>query len=357
MMTGSPILDITIGLVLMYLMVSLFCSVLQEWISRSLSWRAANLEAAIIYMLGPITCAAEQPSVAAAVLRHPLVKLVPEIERLKQEKPSYLSANSFALGLISALRPARAADGTLTFGALHASVEALGQSNASLRTALTPILATAEGDLNKAIKGIEAWYDSTMERATGWYKRRATLCLFWTGFLLAAAVNADSIQVAYRLSGDQALRDKVAAYAATIAPPDAKLDEGVKKAQALVAKEVENGKFNAAFGPLPIGWQACFGTIRRVDAYGNPVHDKAGNEIIDQPFSPGACYGAKGEDILVSWGWAVPLKIVGLLMTGLMASLGGPFWFELLQKLNALRAAGPKPAPATPATPATPAVK
>ncbi len=184
-----------------------------------------------------------------------------------------------------------------------------------------------------------------MDRATGWYKRRATLCLFFSGFIVAAAMNADSIQVAYRLSGDHALRDKVAAYAATIAPADAKPDEALKKAQELVAKEMENGKFAAAFGPLPIGWQACFAAAGRVDGYGNPVRDQGGNQVIDKTFSPGNCYGAKGEDMLAGWStWSWGLKFIGIFMTGLMASLGGPFWFELLQKMNALRSTGPKPA-------------
>ncbi len=36
-------------------------------------------------------------------------------------------------------------------------------------------------------------------------------------------------------------------------------------------------------------------------------------------------------------------KVVGLLITTAAASLGAPFWFDLIQKLVPLRAAGAKP--------------
>ena len=37
------------------------------------------------------------------------------------------------------------------------------------------------------------------------------------------------------------------------------------------------------------------------------------------------------------------LLILGLLLTGSAAALGGPFWFDALGRLNSLRNAGPKP--------------
>jgi len=40
------------------------------------------------------------------------------------------------------------------------------------------------------------------------------------------------------------------------------------------------------------------------------------------------------------------LKLVGWLITALAVSLGGPFWFDLLNRLVDLRGAGPRPASA-----------
>ena len=101
-MTGSSILDVAIGLILMYLIVSLFCSVIQEWIARLFSWRAANLHDAILHMLGGTK--GEPTDAAKAVLEHPLVKLLPA-SAPQGEKPSYISANNFALALFYHLVP------------------------------------------------------------------------------------------------------------------------------------------------------------------------------------------------------------------------------------------------------------
>jgi hypothetical protein len=42
--------------------------------------------------------------------------------------------------------------------------------------------------------------------------------------------------------------------------------------------------------------------------------------------------------------WAWPTKILGLLLTALLVSLGAPFWFDLLSRAANLRLAGDEPA-------------
>jgi hypothetical protein len=340
-MTGSPIIDVASGLMLMYLIVSLFCTVIQEWIARFAALRAKNLTAAITYML------ADKPGAmspeAKAVLEHPLVRLLSHDGRTDGASPSYLPASGFATALIAALAPARDQDGRITFSALHARVEQI--ENAELKKALASILATSDGTLDRAMKGIEFWFDATMDRATGWYKRSTTTSLFWLGIVVALAVNADTVQVAYRLAGDPKLADRVATYAAVLAPQGAPADEGYRKAADLVAKQLEKGDAVGALGGLPIGWQVCSRDIRRIDDYGNPVRDSNGKEVIVKDWSLAHCYDASGKDLLACGVWAFLAKCFGVLLTGLMASLGGPFWFGLLQSLNAIRASGPKPAP------------
>ena len=41
------------------------------------------------------------------------------------------------------------------------------------------------------------------------------------------------------------------------------------------------------------------------------------------------------------WGW--PAKLAGIAITALAGMQGAPFWFDMLQKLVNLRAAGKKP--------------
>jgi hypothetical protein len=51
------------------------------------------------------------------------------------------------------------------------------------------------------------WFDASMERASGVYKRNAKGVSILIGFLLAAATNASSIHVVNRLAYDSALRE------------------------------------------------------------------------------------------------------------------------------------------------------
>ena len=50
-----------------------------------------------------------------------------------------------------------------------------------MQRAILLAIDTAEGDLQKAQANLEAWYDSTMDRVSGWYKRSTQWILFAIG--------------------------------------------------------------------------------------------------------------------------------------------------------------------------------
>ena len=79
------------------------------------------------------------------------------------------------------------------------------------RRALITLLDAAGGDVAKARENIENWYNSSMDRVSSWYKRRAQLTIFFVGIFVAIAVNVDTITVAKRLSTDDGLRESLVA--------------------------------------------------------------------------------------------------------------------------------------------------
>jgi len=83
----------------------------------------------------------------------------------------------------------------------------------SLREALRPILTAANFDADKLREGIEVWYDSVMERATGWFKRYTTMWLGGVGLIAAVCLNVNTIRVAQDLAEDPALRHAGVAFA------------------------------------------------------------------------------------------------------------------------------------------------
>ena len=60
---------------------------------------------------------------------------------------------------------------------------------------------------------MEDWYDSTMDRVTGWYTRHTAVILFIIGIGAAVVMNVDSVTIAKRLITDKALRESVVAQA------------------------------------------------------------------------------------------------------------------------------------------------
>ena len=64
---------------------------------------------------------------------------------------------------------------------------------------------------------LESWYDDTMNRVSGWYKRQGQSILFVLGLLMAVAFNVDIISIAGKLSTDKDARAKLVTMAQSAA--------------------------------------------------------------------------------------------------------------------------------------------
>lgn len=232
----NRIIDVTIGLVLVFALCGLATSVLMElWVSvRKL--RGRTLEKAVRSFVG------EHPDThgfADRVLAHPLIRSLADDDPggwRTVGKPSYIGADVFVNALVARLvqiycagvRPEspRAFVEALRLPAPAAPAVPVGANSAlpATRAGLDPAAAThalpspalieglfdlAEGvdaDWNAYLKRLCAWYDAVGERSTGWYKRATQLRLFVVGLLLAAAVNINPFVIGPRLWHDDALR-------------------------------------------------------------------------------------------------------------------------------------------------------
>ena len=174
-----------------------------------------------------------------------------------------------------------------------------------VKKTLTRLLDDAAGDRQRFIKNIEDWFDATMDRASGWYKRRTVLFMWIIAAVLVLVLNADSFQVARGLWGNDTLRAAVVVQAqqATQQPAPTKspdvggLGADAKKVAAQIQQVKDLG--------LPLGW-----SFHQAD-----------------PRWP--------HNVL---GFLV--KLVGLILTVVALSLGAPFWFDLLGRVSRLRTSG-----------------
>jgi hypothetical protein len=311
-MLGSSVLLIASGLVLMYLVLALFCTVISEWVTSILAERAVNLERAIKQLIG-------DDSIAKKILEHPLLQALGDPKRKGRRgliiAASYIPSDRFASALMHVLKEAVSrGDRSETPKPKHPDpLQEVRQQLAKLpdpaRRALDALLDKAKGDLTAFGQEIARWFDDIMDRASGWYRRKVNLILFLIGFGVALACNADTLMVSQILWQDQGRREAVAVYADKLA------GSTLQKQQQEIAAAIKQN-VDSIWGPLPIGWATA-------DSSTPTPPDKL--EALRQ--------------IPTTFGGVIS-KLVGIVFTALAASLGAPFWFDLLQKITKVRTSG-----------------
>ena len=314
-MLGLEMLDVAIGIIFIYLLLSLVCSALNEMIELKLKSRAINLERGIRELLNGAGTKDNAPAnpeedVVARLYKHPLIGGLFQGSYQPKSKnlPSYIPARNFALALMDIVctgnddRYSGSSGATAEnrrsvlsneFMALRAACSAFPQKN--VREALIPLVDAAGPSANGARQNIEAWFDSSMDRVSGWYKRRAQKIILGLGLVITVAINADTVAILNSLNQGPALRSTLVEAAQeyaklqpqdSVAAPQQRVTDAMKQIREL---------------GLPIGWNS--------------------NDARLIPRTAG--------------GWL--LKLFGWLLTGMAITLGAPFWFDLLNKFMVIR--------------------
>ena len=347
-MFGSAILDVAIGVVLIYTLLSLACTAGTELFASATRWRAKNLANGIRNLLdtqGPIS---ERTTELKAVIDdgkstlaqqfydHPLIQSLYRKGRL----PSYIPSKMFALVLMDIVLP-RQANRAVTIEAMRSAV-AESPVGENLKRLLTVLIDDAGSALEAGQKlreaglvdvemfdvasrqvrqNIEVWFNDSMERVAGWYKQKTQAATFVIAIVLTVGLNADTIAIAKRLSYDSALRQSLVAQAEKLAEqPVAYVvvpDGGTGGQSAGQRPEDPQAETAMALAQLE-------GRISVLQQTGVPLGWPS-----EAP---------SNRDAL----WMLT-KFLGLLLTAAAASLGAPFWFDVLNKIMTIRSSGKAP--------------
>jgi hypothetical protein len=258
----------------------------------------------------------------------------------------------------------------------------------------------AQNDIDRFNQKLEIWFDETMHRASGWYKRQTQWILLVVGFVIAVWGNVDTIHIYKTLANEKNARDQMVNLAIhesgkydtiirqltdsvtvdstsqdsvvyrtrTVAMSDTSLQQAKK----MVMEDIKNTE-----NILGLGWcstdscKKCEAFERYVDSvkkesgkYVDSLKEKINStkkqnidstkkaksvdslngviKIIDSNITVlekqcEECYD-KFENKATWW------SFIGWLLTALAISLGSPFWFDMLNKVMKLRSAGTKPA-------------
>lgn len=208
----SRIIDVAIGLALVFALTSLFAATLVEALSTLRKQRGEVLKKAIVSFLG------DSQTFATELLKHPLiVSLAPSEKADAERKPSYIGADVMITSLLSHLtqkyaagiRPASPAELVTAVRAGAAAGTSRTTPTTEFVDGLASLLHGVENDWITYEKRLQAWFDSVAERSSGWYKRWTQWWLFGVGCAIAIALNINPLVIAPRLWNDAALREAV----------------------------------------------------------------------------------------------------------------------------------------------------
>jgi hypothetical protein len=381
---GSAILEVAIGLLFVYFILSLICSSVNEIFASLFKWRAQSLEAGLQNLL----C---HPEVFRSVMAHPLIKAMgnndAEAGVVKRTagsgdegyagKPSYIPARTFALALFDSLAPAAA--GPITV--------------ARVRRRALELVATGDQQKEMIGRSLLALIEESRDPRT--LARRVDDAKRIVRELAdVPAQDACWREVVARLSPAQTLEEIADAVAAL--PVDHPLRQHAVEAVASIRAEVAEAAhdlgdlrrsverwFDDAMERLSGVYkrrtqQVLLGvavvvtlfsgadTLRMIDnLYTNPVprsglaaeaaRQAGSGRTLEpspsvsalvgelEPFDVLFGYGDMPEPFTPSW-WRWGLaKLAGLPLTVLAISFGAPFWFDVLSKVVNVRGTGEPP--------------
>ena len=282
---GSTIMEVAVGIALVYLLLAIFCTVVNEWIASVLKARSGTLEKGLRRLLAGQDRPADAGTGAATKLvdafyGHPLIASLTH----GGTHPSYVTARSFAGVIMDLVTPDN--PGSISFGDLEAGIKKLPAGN--VKTTLLALIQNVNGDLGRAQAAIEGWFNDSMARVSGAYKRRTQVWTLVVASLLAILTNADTIQVTRRLWMEPALRNAMAESA---------------QARAVRGSTAKPDGADLAQMAQLFGWQ--------------------------------------GENDWSAEAWAE--RVLGWILTICAVSLGAPFWFDTLNRFVNIRATGRAP--------------
>lgn len=348
-MFGSQILEIVIGLSLVYLLFSILLTSLNEVVEGVSKRRARVLRRAITELLAE----RGNPAFTAAFYRHPLISALYRGEAPrdadqradrraetagatkgfgaalrplsgmvatmgdgvailgeKRRAPTYIPSRNFALALIDLAEQPEAVAGT--GGALTLPPD--------VSRVYTLAVRVHDGDINGVRRDLEAWFDSAMDRASGWYKRGTQWRLFVGGLILAVAANVNSLTLAQHLAVNDAARAAMLRVAEGVARPTGSVATDPAATEESKSSERAQDANGGQTSPLtPEQAVKLTNTLREA---GLPIGWSAANwALLEAQSGPGGV-------VQIAFGYV---------LTALALALGAPFWFDLLNKFMVIR--------------------
>jgi hypothetical protein len=302
------ILDLVIGLIFIYFLLSLICSSVQEVIAnvRNLRFRALQRWMLQTFQLNDF---------GHQIFQHHLVRGL-----TLSGKPSYIPSEKFSQAVLDLVHSQVHGDKPFDINSLREAIDRTILLPPEMKRFVLQSILEADGDLTKVRTDLAKWFDEAMERVGGYYKKRVQEVIIIIALITVALFNADSIQITKYLYDNPEAARRLADQASSVV------------SDSTMIKRVEAIRLNA--DTLPKETDAA---LKEIEADLKEIKALSA-KIYDTKLPLG--WHNETESL---WPWRWFEKMLGLLLTAMAVSMGTPFWFEILNKLVNLRNAGVKP--------------
>ncbi|MDH0863336.1 CHAP domain-containing protein [Mitsuaria sp. GD03876] len=261
------LMEVVIGLVLVYLAMALLLMKLQESLHGGVfRGRVRNMHELLLQACG------NDATLKKDVLANPLLLALTKNDASKPAGwfsratgPSAVPPDTFVRALLMTLNPSGKAPSTEPLSPLAFMDSLLKGVNASKNpekfaylNGLRALIPAAESNWPAFETAIALWFSDIGDRASGWYKRNSSLVGLWIAIGLCAALNVDTHNMVNTLGSDNELRQGFGNLAELVlqtregqdkaAPAPASQDKALDPATRAVARLVDaNARISEAY--------------------------------------------------------------------------------------------------------------
>lgn len=282
-MSLSSVLEISLGLILVYYVASSIVSAITGQIAQITRLRAANLERGLYNILAD-SGRYEQ------IFTHPLIQSLSKrrvtlFGPVQVQGVDFIPSQTFALTLFDVLAPGAKDDDPQALAVLREAVFVMPEGKT--RDALMGLLNSGVNTLEQAQERVAGWFDCAMESVSDLYAQYARRIVVIVAAVIILVLGVDSVDIAVTLWQQPTIRAAAAAQAAQLAEQNQLNLED--------AGDVEAVLDEITVLDIPLFW-----------------------DLNDLPTT------------LNGWG----LKVLGLIISWVAAVQGAPFWYDVLKKLK-----------------------
>lgn len=306
--------DVLIGLSVVMLVVSMSVTLITHFVTTTLNTRGGHLRRGLsdlLQQLDPALTKRISKEISTAVLRHPLVSDVgrrlgtvvhqEEFTKLLMDLAAGNGPQKLEGAALDALKKALANNGVADPAAALENIRSftltLEKSNPELGNDVRVNTAIMHEAGSQFVAKIHGWFDQTIDRVSGRFTASTRVITVVVALLVAFAIQLDSLALVNRLSTDTQLRQSLVLAAG----------QGANKKDA-VTQPSSDGSQNP---PVPAR------VVSDVDAI----------------------LGSTGLISAPDWNSFSARKALGIILSGILLSMGAPFWYNTLKTGLRLRAA------------------